>query len=172
MCVYTSKDDLCIPITMEELEKELQETRRGKASCLDGILQEILKLGGPKLKACLLSLYNTCWQRQTLPQDFKDALIITIHKRKGDRRNCDNHHGLSLLSIAGKVLAEIMLNRLIYNEVKLRCNLEQITFIKQVKHIFMLKEIDAMCYEKQETNTYTVQNDRPTDWQHGEEFPK
>ena len=35
-----------------------------------------------------------------------------IYKRKGDRRDCDNHCGISLLSIAGKVLAKIMLNRL------------------------------------------------------------
>ena len=112
MCVHKPIDDLCTPITMEELEKALQETRRGKAPGLDGISPEILKLGGPKLKACLLSLYNTCWQRQTLPQDFKDAIIVKIYNRKGDRRNCDNQCGISLLSIAGKVLAKIMLNRL------------------------------------------------------------
>ena len=90
MCVHTPMDDLCTPITMEELEKALQETRRGKAPGLDDISPEILKLGGPKLKACLLSLYNTCWQRQTLSQDFKDALIVMIYKRKGDRRESDN----------------------------------------------------------------------------------
>ena len=112
MCVHTPKDDLCIPIMMEELEKALQETRRGKAPGLDGISPEILKLGGPQLKVHLLSLYNTCWQRQTLPHDFKDTLIIMIYKRKGDRRNCDNHWGISLLSITVKVLAKIMLNRL------------------------------------------------------------
>ena len=55
MCVHTPKDDLCIPITMEGQEKALQETRRGKAPGLDGISPEILKLGGPKLKAHLLS---------------------------------------------------------------------------------------------------------------------
>ena len=97
---------------MEELEKALQETRRDKAPGLDGISPEILKLGGPKLKSHLLSLYNTCWQRQTLPQDFKDALIVMIYKKKGDRRDCDNHHGIFSLSIAGKVLAKIMLNRM------------------------------------------------------------
>ena len=70
------------------------------------------QLGEPKLKACLLSLYNTYWQRQTVPQDFKDALIVKIYKRKGDSRNCDNHWGISLLSITGKVLAKVMLNRL------------------------------------------------------------
>ena len=112
MYVHTPKDDLCTPITMEELEKALQETRRGKVPGLDGISPEILKLGGPKLKACLLSINNTCWQRQTLPQGFKDSLIVIIYKRKGDRRDFDNHNGISLLSIAGKVLANIMLNRL------------------------------------------------------------
>ena len=71
MCFHTPKDDLCIPITIEELDKALQETRRGKAPGLDGISPEILKLGGPKPKAHLLSLYNTCYQRQTLPQDFR-----------------------------------------------------------------------------------------------------
>ena len=112
MCVCTPKDDLCIPIMMEELDKALQETRRGKALGLDGISPEILKLGGPKLKGHLFSLYNTCWQRQTLPQDFKDTIIIMIYKRKGDRKNCHNYQGISLLSIAGKVLARIMLDRL------------------------------------------------------------
>ena len=82
MYVYTPKDDLCTLIMMEELEKALQETRRGKAPGLDGISPEILKLGGPKVKAHLLSLYNTCWQRQILQQDFKDALIVMICKRR------------------------------------------------------------------------------------------
>ena len=51
MCVHTPKD--VYPIMMEELEKILQETRRGKVPGLDGISPEILKLGGPKLKAPL-----------------------------------------------------------------------------------------------------------------------
>ena len=50
MCVHTPKDDLCTPIMMEELEKALNETRRGKTPGIDGISPEILKLGGPKLK--------------------------------------------------------------------------------------------------------------------------
>ena len=112
ICVHSPKDDLCTPITMEELEKVLQENRRGKAPGLDGTSPEILKLGGPKLNACIISLYDTCWQRQTHPHDFKDALIIMIYKRKGGRRDFDNQHGISLLSVAGRVFAKIMLNRL------------------------------------------------------------
>ena len=112
MCVHTPKDDLCTPYHNGRARESTARYQEGRAPGLDGISPEILKLGGPKLKACLLSLYNTCWQRQILPQDFKDALIVTIYKRKGDRRDCDNHRGIPLLSIAGKVLVNIMLNRL------------------------------------------------------------
>ena len=41
-----------------------------------------------------------------------DALIVTIYKEKGDRSDCGNHRGISLLSIAGKILAKTFLNKL------------------------------------------------------------
>ena len=52
------------------------------------------------------------WQQEAVPQDFKDASIVHLYKRKGNRQACDNHRGISLLSIAGKILARILLNRL------------------------------------------------------------
>ena len=36
----------------------------------------------------------------------------TLYKRKGDRSICDNHRGISLLSIPGIILARVMLSRL------------------------------------------------------------
>lgn len=64
------------------------------------------------MKSELFDLYNACWQSQCLPQDFGDALIITTYKKKGDRNVWGNHRGITLLSIAAKIMAEIMLNRL------------------------------------------------------------
>ena len=49
---------------------------------------------------------------EAIPQDLKDASIIHLYKRKGNPLVCDNHRGISLLSIAGKILAKILLNRL------------------------------------------------------------
>ena len=39
--------------------------------------------------------------------------IVHLYKRKGNCQTCDNHLGISLLSIAGKILARVLLNRLI-----------------------------------------------------------
>lgn len=61
----------------------------------------------------LTELFVSCWTKQSLPQEFKDASIVHLYKRKGNRQSCDNHRGISLLSIAGKVLARVLLNRLI-----------------------------------------------------------
>ena len=60
----------------------------------------------------LLSLYTSVWSNGTVPQEFKDAQIVHIFKRKGDRSVCDDHRGISLLSIPGKILARIILNPL------------------------------------------------------------
>ena len=48
----------------------------------------------------------------TVPQEFKDAKITTLYKQKGDRGDCNNYRGISLLSVTGKVIAKLVLNRL------------------------------------------------------------
>ncbi|BHF69947.1 hypothetical protein SprV_0301299400 [Sparganum proliferum] len=52
------------------------------------------------------------WRQGEVPQDFKDATIVHLYKRKGSRQLCDNHRGISLLNIAAKIFARILLNRL------------------------------------------------------------
>ncbi|VDL90468.1 unnamed protein product [Schistocephalus solidus] len=52
------------------------------------------------------------WRQRKVRQDFKDATIVHLHKWKGNRQLCENHRGISLLNIAGKIFARILLNRL------------------------------------------------------------
>ena len=46
-------------------------------------------------------------------QEFKDASIVHYYKHKGNRYAYDNHRGIFLLFIAGKIVARIVVNRLI-----------------------------------------------------------
>ena len=49
---------------------------------------------------------------EKVPQDMKDANIITLYKNKVDRSDCNNYRGITLLSIVGKLFARITLKRL------------------------------------------------------------
>ena len=51
-------------------------------------------------------------EKEAIPQEFKDASIIHLFKRKGNPQLCDIHRVISLLSIAGKVLERVLFNRL------------------------------------------------------------
>lgn len=53
-----------------------------------------------------------CWNSGYLPDVLRDANIITIYKNKGDRADCNNFRGISLLSLAGKIFARTILPRL------------------------------------------------------------
>ena len=50
----------------------------------------------------LTELCHCMWRKEAILQEFKDASIIHLYKRKGNPQVCDNHRGISLLSIAGK----------------------------------------------------------------------
>ena len=105
-------ESLAEPPTSKETLKAIDLLSSGKAPGADSIPAEVYKAGGPGLVEKLTELFCAMWSQKCIPQDFKDASIIHLYKRKGNRQACDNHRGISLLSIAGKVLARILLNRI------------------------------------------------------------
>ena len=98
--------------TVSETVKAIKLLSSGKAPGSDAIPAEIYKAGGPPAAEKLTELFHIMWRKEAIPQKFKDATIIHLFKRKGNPQVCDNHRGISLLSIAGKILARVLLNRL------------------------------------------------------------
>ena len=98
--------------TVTETRKAVQQLSSGKAPGADAIPAEVYKAGGLPMAEKLTELFHCMWRREVIPQELKDASIIHLYKRKGNPQVCDNHRGISLLSIAGKILAKILLNRL------------------------------------------------------------
>ena len=47
-----------------------------------------------------------------VPQDMRDANIVTLYKNKGDRNDCNNYHDISLLNIVRKLFAKVFLMEL------------------------------------------------------------
>nr|VZI00951.1 unnamed protein product [Spirometra erinaceieuropaei] len=104
--------DLVLPPFLQETIRAVQQLSSGKAPGSDAILAEVYKHGGPQLMDHLTALFQEMWRQGEVPQDFKDATIVHLYKRKGNRQVCDNHSGISLLNITGKIFARILLNRL------------------------------------------------------------
>ena len=100
------------PPTIEEVKIAIDKTKVNKSPGIDGIPAEVYKHGGEELTRRLHALIDKCWQQKTLPQEFKDVLIIPIFKNKGDCKDCNNYRGISLLAIAGKIMAKIVQKRL------------------------------------------------------------
>nr|VZI45128.1 unnamed protein product [Spirometra erinaceieuropaei] len=104
--------DLDLPPSLQETIRAVQQLSSGKPPGSDAIPAEVYKHGGPKLVDHLTALFQEMWRQGEVPQDFKDATIVHLYKRKGNRQVCDNHRGISLLNIAWKIFARIHLNRL------------------------------------------------------------
>lgn len=82
---------------------------------------------------------------------MRDAKIVTLYKNKGDRRDCNNYSGISLLSITGKLYARVLLGRL----QKLAEHVlpeSQCCFCSErstVDMIFSLHQLQEKCREQQ-----------------------
>ncbi|KAG0721870.1 Ankyrin repeat and SOCS box protein 3 [Chionoecetes opilio] len=73
---------------------------------------ELLKTGGEAMIRGLHAVLTAVWQSGTIPPDWKRGLVVPIWKGKGDRQDCNNYHGITLLSVPGKVLAHLLLTRI------------------------------------------------------------
>ena len=123
----------------------------GKAVGPDGIPPEVFKSGGPALVKCLTEFLCHCWNDGKLPQDLKGARIVHLYKGKGDRSSCDNYRGISLLSIAGKILSKVILNRLNEHLLDEIVPESQCGFHKNrgtIDMIFAAKQIQEKCKEQ------------------------
>jgi len=98
--------------TLQEVERALKDMKSGKAPGSDGIPPELLKLDVPVLREHLLDLLVSCWREGRVPQDLKDAKLVTLFKNKGSRQVCDNYRAIALLSLVGKLFARVILMRL------------------------------------------------------------
>ena len=105
-------NDLDAMPTLSELEDAINALSSGKAPGNDEIPPDIIKAGKPALLPHLHELLCLCWKEGQVPQDMRDAKIVTLFKNKGDRSDCNNYRGISLLSIVGKVFAKVSLARL------------------------------------------------------------
>ncbi len=105
-------DELDTEPTEEHLGKAMDCLSTGKAPDEDVIPPEIMKSGKDALLQDLHELLCLCWREGAVPKDMRNTKIVILYKNKGDRSDCNNYRGISLLSIVGKVFTRVLLAHL------------------------------------------------------------
>jgi hypothetical protein len=102
---------------------------------------ELFKAGGETLHCEVHRLIYSTWNKEELPQQWKESITVPIYK-KGDNTDCNNYRGISILSTAYNILSNILLARLTphVNEIigdhqcglrRNRSTIDQIFYIRQ-----------------------------------------
>jgi hypothetical protein len=71
----------------------------------------MIQAGGEMLLPAIHKLSNSIWNKEELPDQWKESIIVPVHK-KNDKIDCNNYYGISLFSTSYKILSNILLSRL------------------------------------------------------------
>jgi hypothetical protein len=113
-----------------------------KSPGTDQILAEFIKAGGETLCSEVHKLICFICSKEEMSQQWKESITVPIYK-KGDKTDCNNYQGISLLSTAYRILSTFLLARLTpyVNEIigdhqcwfhHNRCITYQIFYIRQI----------------------------------------
>ena len=100
------------PFTLEELQASLAKLKNNKAPGPDQTPNELFKLLDAESEVKLLELYNEIWEAGEAPEEWKEAVIVTIYKGKGKDTDPANYRPISLLNAVYKVFAAMLQARL------------------------------------------------------------
>src|SRR5699024_552234 len=92
-------------LTADEVVKAIERTKTGKAAGDDEIRPEMLKAVGGTGIDWLTRVFQVAWDIGEAPLDWQASIVVPIFK-KGDKRDCSNYRGISLLSLPGKLYAK------------------------------------------------------------------
>ena len=104
------------PPLFVETQAAVNQLKGSKAPGICGIHAELLKTGGNAALVSLHAVLCSVWNTGIIPTDWKRGLV-PLWKGKGDRQDCNNYRGMTLLSVPGKVFARIILDYLDYSSI-------------------------------------------------------
>ena len=101
----------CNPPSFLETQAAMNRLKWGKAPGICGVHGELLKASGNAVLVSLHAVLCSAWNTDLIQTDWKRGLVVPLWKGKGDHEDCNNYQGVMLLSVLGKVFAQIILHR-------------------------------------------------------------
>ena len=89
----------------------IKKLKNNRAPGEDSITAELIKHGGKNLWKCrrvgLYDLTIDIWNTEIMPTEWNIAILCPIHK-KGNKLECNNYRGISLLNVTYKIFTNIL----------------------------------------------------------------
>ena len=101
---HLGKDEVS---TAAEVATGINGLKSGKTAGEDEIRPKMLKAPTEEEILWLTQVCQVAWKFGKTPRDWQTGVIIPIFK-KGDRKQCTNYRGISLLSLPGKVYVKCL----------------------------------------------------------------
>ena len=89
----------------------VDKVKNGKATGKDEITGERVKDGCDKVMYWIWRLGDMTFESGVVPEDWRSDVLVSLYKSKGERTECMNYRGISLLSEVGKIFVGILVYR-------------------------------------------------------------
>ena len=90
---------------------EKKREKKGKTAGKDEVTGEMIKGGANRVVNWIWRLCNMAFESGVVSEDWSSAKIVQLYKGKGERTECSNYRGISLLSVVRKIYVEILADR-------------------------------------------------------------
>jgi len=95
-----------------EVELGIGKLKSHKSPGIYQIPAELINAGSRKICFEIYKYITSIWKKEELPEEWKESITESFNK-KGDKTDCINYRGTSLLPTTYKILSNILLSKLI-----------------------------------------------------------
>jgi len=108
--IHTEKPLVPEP-SASKFELGAEKLKSHKSPGIDQIPAELVKAGSRTIRFEIQKRNISIWNKEELPEEWKESFVLPIYK-KGDKTDCSNYRGISLLLATYKIFSNILLSRL------------------------------------------------------------
>ncbi len=95
------------------VENLLNKLEPSSGAGISGIPSKVLKSSNKALAPLLTKIFNHCIQSNSIPIEWKTAVVTPIFKNKGDNDDVNNYRGISVLPPVAKIFEKLLATQII-----------------------------------------------------------
>jgi len=99
-------------VTEGEVRRAIKAMKLGKASGVTDVVAEHVVASGEIGVEVMVKLCNRVLAGESMPEEWRDCVLVPLYKEKGDARDCGAYRGVKLLEHGMKIMERVFERRL------------------------------------------------------------